>query len=229
MPVMKCKKGEEEGFKYGESGTCYIGDGAEEKAKEQGRAIEANLARFSEDAGNWKYSVRSTDLFDDETMLNKQMYDDITHVFAKYIGLDIWALVEVWLAKTKYSRDEADQWMRANGEWLLWYDPYSKDDILAQYQSDATIGVVIEKYTQSVILQDRDSLIKIIPVLHTAGYSTSAGDNIISPERKAVFLSSNRVFIPGLGIWVFDGPIAYRASELTDEEKSLVESSGTKD
>lgn len=42
MPVIKCEKDGQSGYKWGESGTCYIGDGAKEKAEAQGRAIEIN-------------------------------------------------------------------------------------------------------------------------------------------------------------------------------------------
>lgn len=42
MPIMKCSKDGKSGYKYGETGTCYTGPGAMEKAKKQGRAIEAN-------------------------------------------------------------------------------------------------------------------------------------------------------------------------------------------
>jgi hypothetical protein len=39
MPLQKC---EGDGWKWGESGKCYHGPGAREKAKKQGRAIERN-------------------------------------------------------------------------------------------------------------------------------------------------------------------------------------------
>ncbi len=42
MPLMKCQKEGQDGFKWGESGTCYTGPEAREKALEQGRAIEAS-------------------------------------------------------------------------------------------------------------------------------------------------------------------------------------------
>lgn len=45
MPVIRCQKNGERGWKWGESGTCYVGPGAREKAAKQGRAIEADKAR----------------------------------------------------------------------------------------------------------------------------------------------------------------------------------------
>lgn len=42
MPLMKCQKDGESGYKWGESGTCYVGQDAREKALKQGRAIEAS-------------------------------------------------------------------------------------------------------------------------------------------------------------------------------------------
>lgn len=40
MPVKPCQKDGEKGFKYGDTGKCYTGQGAQEKAKNQGVAIE---------------------------------------------------------------------------------------------------------------------------------------------------------------------------------------------
>ena len=40
MPIMKCQKDGKSGYKYGESGHCYTGPGAREKARKQGQAIE---------------------------------------------------------------------------------------------------------------------------------------------------------------------------------------------
>lgn len=42
MPLMKCTKDGEEGWKWGQGGICYIGEDAKEKALEQGKAIEAS-------------------------------------------------------------------------------------------------------------------------------------------------------------------------------------------
>lgn len=42
MPIMSCSKNGTSGFKFGDSGTCYIGEGARAKAERQGRAIEAS-------------------------------------------------------------------------------------------------------------------------------------------------------------------------------------------
>lgn len=40
MPVMRCEKDGKDGWKWGESGTCYTGPDARQKAREQGIAIE---------------------------------------------------------------------------------------------------------------------------------------------------------------------------------------------
>ena len=40
MPLQKCTKDGKSGWKYGDSGTCYTGNGAREKARKQGVAIK---------------------------------------------------------------------------------------------------------------------------------------------------------------------------------------------
>ena len=40
MPIMKCRKKSRSGYKFGKKGKCYVGKGALEKAKKQGRAIK---------------------------------------------------------------------------------------------------------------------------------------------------------------------------------------------
>lgn len=42
MPMMRCEKDGVQGWKWGENGTCYVGEDAKEKAEEQRRAIEAS-------------------------------------------------------------------------------------------------------------------------------------------------------------------------------------------
>ena len=42
MPLKQCQKNGVKGWKWGDEGKCYTGSNAKEKAKEQGRAIEAN-------------------------------------------------------------------------------------------------------------------------------------------------------------------------------------------
>ena len=42
MPIKKCGK---TGYKFGESGKCYSGSGAREKAVKQGQAIKASQNR----------------------------------------------------------------------------------------------------------------------------------------------------------------------------------------
>jgi hypothetical protein len=41
MPLKRCTKDGQQGWKWGDQGVCYIGPGAREKALKQGRAIEA--------------------------------------------------------------------------------------------------------------------------------------------------------------------------------------------
>lgn len=47
MPLKKCTKNGKLGWKWGDSGKCYTGKNAKEKAKEQGRAIEATKSKAS--------------------------------------------------------------------------------------------------------------------------------------------------------------------------------------
>lgn len=42
MPIKKCQKNKQKGLKYGDSGHCYTGKDAREKAGKQARAIKAN-------------------------------------------------------------------------------------------------------------------------------------------------------------------------------------------
>lgn len=42
MPVQRCQKNGRRGYKWGKSGTCYVGRGAKDKAERQGRAIRAS-------------------------------------------------------------------------------------------------------------------------------------------------------------------------------------------
>jgi len=44
MPVQKCTKDGKPGFKWGEQGVCFLGEGAQEKAASVGRAIAAQKA-----------------------------------------------------------------------------------------------------------------------------------------------------------------------------------------
>jgi len=41
MPILKCQKEGKSGFKFGESGKCFTGPGAREKARKQGAAIKS--------------------------------------------------------------------------------------------------------------------------------------------------------------------------------------------
>jgi len=45
MPLMRCRKDGRKGWKYGNSGVCYIGTDARGKAEKQGRAIEVSKAK----------------------------------------------------------------------------------------------------------------------------------------------------------------------------------------
>jgi hypothetical protein len=49
MPLMQCTKDGQKGYKWGQSGTCYVGPDAKEKALEQGRAIEASKSEETTD------------------------------------------------------------------------------------------------------------------------------------------------------------------------------------
>ena len=42
MPVQRCQKNGRSGYKWGQSGTCYVGRGAKARAERQGRAIRAS-------------------------------------------------------------------------------------------------------------------------------------------------------------------------------------------
>lgn len=41
MPLKRCQKDNKLGWKWGDSGKCYIGPSAKEDAERQGRAIES--------------------------------------------------------------------------------------------------------------------------------------------------------------------------------------------
>lgn len=45
MPVKPCSSGGKPGKKYGDSGKCYTGKGAQARAAKQGRAVQASQAR----------------------------------------------------------------------------------------------------------------------------------------------------------------------------------------
>jgi len=52
MPVMRCQKDGQDGYKWGPEGVCFVGPDAEEKAAEVGRAIKADsLSEYREDIG----------------------------------------------------------------------------------------------------------------------------------------------------------------------------------
>lgn len=40
MPVKKCSSNKKSGYKYGDSGKCYVGKSGKNKAQKQGQAIE---------------------------------------------------------------------------------------------------------------------------------------------------------------------------------------------
>lgn len=52
MPLMECIREGKKGYKWGESGFCYLGANAKEKALQQGRAIEARKSEDIQDL--WK-------------------------------------------------------------------------------------------------------------------------------------------------------------------------------
>lgn len=234
MPVKECQSDGKPGFKYGDTGKCYTyteGDDeskerAREKAKRQGRAIEANNVRMVEDGEYWKFTLRSMDLFCEETMVQKEGWTEgVMHLFAHYLDVDRWALVEVWFDKEKFTRDEADQWVAENALWMQWYDPINQDELLIQNISPDNLDHAVEVYTQAVILKDEEALGEVIPVLMSAGLKPTTGERILHPKVEATFLSETRVLIPGLGIWEFAPPIAWRPAQLSDDEKKLLEES----
>jgi hypothetical protein len=45
MPIKRCQKDKKKGFKFGDTGKCFTGKSAKEKAEKQGRAIKAEEAR----------------------------------------------------------------------------------------------------------------------------------------------------------------------------------------
>jgi len=45
MPIKKCQKDNKSGVKYGDSGTCYTGKNAKDKAIQQMKAIKASQTR----------------------------------------------------------------------------------------------------------------------------------------------------------------------------------------
>lgn len=47
MPIKKCTVGGKNGYQWGDSGKCYTGQGAREKAAKQGRAIESQKSKGS--------------------------------------------------------------------------------------------------------------------------------------------------------------------------------------
>ena len=51
MPVQSCQLNNRPGFKFGPTGTCYVGRGARKRAARQGRAIEASQARTDNACG----------------------------------------------------------------------------------------------------------------------------------------------------------------------------------
>lgn len=61
MPLKKCQKDGEDGYKWGDSGVCYTGPGARKKALKQGAAIEINKANFNYDEF---IEVKTTEMFD---------------------------------------------------------------------------------------------------------------------------------------------------------------------
>lgn len=63
MPLNKCQKDGKQGYKWGDSGHCYTGPGAKEKALKQGRAIEISKKAYAEE-------LSKNDLILDEEVKN---------------------------------------------------------------------------------------------------------------------------------------------------------------
>lgn len=47
MPLKRCQSGGKSGWKWGDAGKCYTGEGAREKAARQGAAIESSKKKFA--------------------------------------------------------------------------------------------------------------------------------------------------------------------------------------
>ena len=59
MPAERCTKNGKRGWRWGKTGTCYIGPGAKAKAERQGRAIEARR-RADSDSGAIPFETEQT-------------------------------------------------------------------------------------------------------------------------------------------------------------------------
>ncbi len=58
MPIKRCQKDGKPGYKWGDSGECYVGDDAKQKAQKQGIAIELSQKedlQSSNTAISWKW------------------------------------------------------------------------------------------------------------------------------------------------------------------------------
>jgi len=76
MPIQDCETPEgEKGKQFGDTGKCYTGPDAEEKAAKQGRAIE--WSKHSKDKKPVKKKTKSTHemIEEDIDQLNKDMND----------------------------------------------------------------------------------------------------------------------------------------------------------
>lgn len=62
MPLKKCKDSKDSGYKWGDSGTCYTGKDAKQKAIKQGLAIEG--------PENFKNKINSSEIELDTTDIN---------------------------------------------------------------------------------------------------------------------------------------------------------------
>lgn len=58
MPLKKCSAGGKSGYKWGDSGKCFTGPGARNKALKQGRAIEANKGKGSITPDSMKRAIQ---------------------------------------------------------------------------------------------------------------------------------------------------------------------------
>lgn len=45
MPLKRCQKDGKDGWKWGDTGKCYVGPNAKSQAERQGRAIEASKSK----------------------------------------------------------------------------------------------------------------------------------------------------------------------------------------
>lgn len=78
MPLMRCKEDGRNGWKYSDSGKCYVGPGAKKKAIRQGIAIqESGGPKFESRKGKGRLTEAEMDVLADEMIdRGEEMRDD---------------------------------------------------------------------------------------------------------------------------------------------------------